>query len=403
MTIVKKTDKTNELRKRLLVILTIIILYLIGSMVPLLGVEPDPDQENVFNAQRIVTTMLNGASKERSFFALGIMPYINAMILVQCFVIFRSAEAKARISQQRIQRATGVLTFIFGLFYALNKTWAFEYTIPYVPQFVARLIVIGEMLLGIAVMFLMLEFNKDHGVGETMPLIVINIISGLRKTIGDINLLEYKKLLILCAFVIFATLLLENLFARIPVLRVSINNVHAEKNYIAYKHNIIGVMPVMFATAVFMLPQLILKLLLYINPDNETLRNLTVKMNLTQPMGVVVFLFIIDFLAISLAFLMLNPWDMANNLKKSGDCLVGVPAGKKTARYLARYILGFAILSGLFQSGCMGISLMMSLNGVVPSQVALLPMNTMMLVGFASNIFFELRSYYRFDGYRFFL
>ncbi|MBQ1901400.1 MAG: preprotein translocase subunit SecY [Lachnospiraceae bacterium] len=403
MTKISKSDKTNELRKRLLVILTIIILYLIGLMVPLLGVEPDTGQENAFNAQRIVTTMLNGANNQKGFFALGIMPYINAMIFVQCFTIFRTSESRARISQQRIQRLTGILTFFLGFFFAMNKTSGWDITIPHVPYMVARMLVIGEMLIGIAILFVMLEFNKKHGVGETMPLIVINIIGGLKKTVGDVNLLDYKGLLILCLFVIVATFIIENVFIKIPVQRVSINNVHAEKNYIAYKLNIVGVMPVMFGTAVFMLPQLLLKLWIYIDPDNITIREISMRMNLTDSLGVHVYLCIIILLVILLAFLLLNPWEMAKNLRKSGDCIVGVPSGKKTSQYLVRRIFALCIFSGLFQSGCMAVSLQMSLHGILPSEVAMLPMNAMMLVSFACSIFFELRSYYRFDGYRFFL
>ncbi|MCR5144480.1 MAG: hypothetical protein K6B67_04145 [Lachnospiraceae bacterium] len=400
---IKKPDRTNELSKRLLVMFTIIILYLIGLSVPLLGVEPDIDQNGIQNAENIVTTMLNGANNQKSIFTLGIMPYMNAMIFVQCFVVFRSSESKGRISQRRMNRWTGILTFFFALFYAITRTKTFDYKYDFMPELGFRILAIAQLLLGTLILFWLLEWNKKAGIGQTMPLIIINIIGGLRNTIGQHDLREYPMLLALCGIVVIIIIIAETVMIKIPVQRVSINNVHTEKNYIAYKLNIIGVMPVMFGTAVFMLPQLILHLILLFQPDNENLKSIIDRMVMTEPLGVKVFLIIIMFLAIAFSFLMLSPKEQADNLRKAGDCIVNVPSGKKTRWYLTKWVLLLSVLSGLFQSGCMAISLKMSLDGIVPTQCAMLPMNAMMISGFVCSIFFELRSYYRFDKYKFFL
>ena len=198
-------------------------------------------------------------------------------------------------------------------------------------------------------------------------------------------------------------LIMENVMIRIPVQRVSIHNVYAEKSYIAFKLDPIGVMPVMFAVSFFMIPQLIVRFLLILNEDNVTLKLINERMNLTNLSGAAIYLGIIFALNIIFSFIMLSPGEMAEQLQKGGDSIVGVYAGKRTKRYLRRKLLILSVFSGFVLCFLMGIPLNMSLRGEIPSDLALMPATAMILIGIICPLYQEVKAYGKFDSYSFFI
>ena len=203
--------------------------------------------------------------------------------------------------------------------------------------------------------------------------------------------------------VLFITLLIENVELHIPVQRVSIHNIYADKNYIAFKLNPIGVMPVMFSSSIFILVKYIFYALGGIFKDSTFLLNLNANMDLTSKTGVNTYLIIVFLFTIIFSFAMLAPSDMADNLQKGGDSIVGVYAGRDTKRYFFLAILLLSVVSGVVLASCMALSLYLSLLGNVSSDLATLPSSIMILVSVLSNILSEAYSYYKLDMYKFFI
>jgi preprotein translocase subunit SecY len=124
---------------------------------------------------------------------------------------------------------------------------------------------------------------------------------------------------------------------------------------------------------------------------------------MTKTTGAYAFVIIIMILAVGFSYVILSPTDVARNLMKSGDSIVDVPSGIETRTYLRKKILLLSLHSGFVEGLCMGISLWLVITNRVPETAAMIPMNLMLLTSFVVQIVQELRAYYLYDAYSFFL
>ncbi len=398
-----KNNKTHELRRRLLFTILILAVYMVGRSFLLYNVDPAAYQLEELDSQNIMFSMISGDRYRYTLFALGIMPYITATLIIWIVMALRGAEFRARISPQKMGRFTLVLMVIIAAAFAISRVDELVFKESGLDIETLRAIAILEMVIGAIIIYKMADLNKEHGIGAQTPIILVNILDNLFSTIQKYTWKELQEPLVLCLIMAVVILVMENIIIHVPVQRVSIHNVYADKNYIAFKLDPIGVMPVMFAVSFFMIPQLLIRFLLILYEDNSTLQLIYEKMNLTSITGVSIYLGIIFFLNILFSFIMLTPGEMAEQLQKVGDSIVGVYAGKKTRKYLRRKLLLLCILSGSILCLMMGISLGLSLKGEISSELALLPATAMILIGILCPLYREVKSYHRFDTYSFFI
>ena len=395
--------KTHELRNRLLFTLMILAVYMAGRNLLLYGVDSAAYQLEELNSQNIVNSMISGDRYQYTLFALGIMPYITANMIMWVLTALQGDEAKARSSPRRTQRKTFVIMLLLAVCFALPRAEGLIFKESDLPLDVLRAIAAVEMIVGAVIVYHMTTSNRKHGIGAQMPIILVNILDNLISTIRKYTWEELSKPVALCLVMAVIILIMEIRIVRIPVQRVSIHNEFADKSFIAFKPNPIGVMPVMFAAAFFMLPQLFIRLLLRMDENNRTLQNISGRLNLNDEVGVAVYLVIIVILNILFSFIMLMPGEMAKQLQKGGDSIVGIYAGKKTKRYLRMKLLKLCIFSSCILCLMMGISLRLSLMGVISSDLALFPATGSILAGIGCPLYREVKSYRRFDSYTFFI
>lgn len=401
----KGRRQSFELPKRVVCTLFVLIIYLLGRNIVLYGVDVSSIQAQHTSTQDFVISMLSGDRYMSSFFALGITPYITASMLLLIVFVFFPNDVKKRISQQKIGMITMIIAGILSVIYACVRSSELEYVKdnPYFDSFGLRLITIISLTIGAFIIIGLMQLNKEHGIGQQLPIILFNIIDGLYTTIvGNVTSIHYELILI-CLEVVVITIIMEYVEVKIPIQRVSIDNIYADKSYIAFKLNPIGVMPVMFSTSIFLLIKYIIQFLGEVFPNAESLAWLNIHMNMNEVTGVWIYLFIILLFTIFFSFIMLSPDDLARNLQRAGDSIVNVYAGKVTLRYFRFVIFILSLLSGFVMACCMGISFFLAINTNLNQQVAMLPSSLMMLVSMFSNLLNEINGYRKFDSYRFFL
>lgn len=398
-----KKSKTHELGRRLLFTIMILTVYMVGRSLLLYNIDPAAYELAELDTQNIMISMISGDRYQYTLFALGIMPYITATLLIWIFMAVKGAEFRARFSPQKTERYTLIFMIFIAASFAISRADELVFKESALDPQVLRAIAVLEMTIGAIIIYRMAFLNKERGIGGQTPLILVNVLDNLFSTIRRFPWEEISKLLVLCLVMAGVILIMENVMIRIPVQRVSIHNVYAEKSYIAFKLDPIGVMPVMFAVSFFMIPQLIVRFLLILNEDNVTLKLINERMNLTNLSGAAIYLGIIFALNIIFSFIMLSPGEMAEQLQKGGDSIVGVYAGKRTKRYLRRKLLILSVFSGFLLCFLMGISLSMSLRGEIPSDLALMPATAMILIGIICPLYQEVKAYGKFDSYSFFI
>ena len=396
-------NRTYELRRRLLVTILILILYLAGRSLLLYGIDPTAYPPERPGSQNILVSIISGDRHRYSVFALGIMPYITSNLIAWLYTAVRGSDFRMRISQQKIERSTLALAAAVAVVSAVLRADKLKFRVSALNVDALKAIAVLEMVAGAAVVYLLADLNRKRGAGGQTPIILVNIVDNLFWTAVGFSWPELRKPVALSLVMAAVILVMENVIFRIPVQRVSIHNEYADKSYIAFKLDPIGVMPVMFALSFFMIPQGIVGFLLMIFEDSQTLRLMDARLSLDDPVGACIYLGIIFGLNLIFSFIMVAPGEMSDQLRKSGDSIVGVYAGKKTKRYLQKRLLLLVLLSGCVLCLLMGMSLCLALQGEIPTELALLPATTMTLTGILCFLYREVKTYWRFDSYLFFM
>ena len=391
--------KDSILKYKLLYTALVLFIYLLGKNLPLYGIDLSAYANQTLDTATLLIQAISGDVYRRSVFALGISPYMMASILVQMVVAFRSADAKARISPKKKNYIMLELTLIFALFQAVLQVRNLSFAVTGQRLMLAQVVSVVEMIAGAMIILWLSEQNKKYGVGGQTALIFVNILEGIVAILTKGSMESLVIPLLISLIVIMIMVILENAEKRIPVQRISIHNIYADKNYLAIKLNPIGVMPVMFSTAFFMLPQLLVTGLAWLFPGQKTIIWWQENLVLTKPLGVIVYIVILYALTIGFSRVFLNPTETTEQFLKSGDSLVGIHAGRDTKRYLSRNITRISLFSATALSLCLSVPMVMQLNGYMDNSLSALPTSIMMLTGIWSNLYREVLSIRDMDAY----
>lgn len=389
-------EKTHLVRNRCLFSIVIIVIYFICHRIPLNGIDMSAYDNLGLDLGAVLSLTVNGSSKQCYVMSLGISPYITASLVISILFAIRSKEARARTSPKAmnywITALTFIVTLVQSIFYALN--------LKYVDRNVMSvLLAILELMAGASIAQYLLMKNQKYGVGGFAPIIIVNmaetLIGTLMKSTIDALMIPLAISFVMVIIMIF----MEMHEKKIPLQRVSVHNVHADKNYLAIKYNPVGFMALMFGSAIFMIPQLIVALIHHYH-KSEIINFLFKNLNMSTVFGMRVYVVMMFLFTVLLSLLFVNPKDLSDDLLQGGDCIENIPAGKPTRRYIRKWVLFFSCLSGLIMCGCLSLCMYLQYKGIVDATVAMLPTTFMMLSGFICSIYLEIRAYRDFDSYK---
>ena len=347
--------KVPELRNKILFTLGILVLYRFGAYLPVPGI-PFQAFADSFSQQGVSMVMLDlftgGALSNFSVFALGIMPYITASIIMQLMqgvipAVGRWAK-EGETGRRRITQVTRYLTLGLGLINAVGYLFLFKseaYGVVFstaVPEIVTDILVVFTLVVGTALIMWMGELITQHGVGNGMSLIIfVSIISSVPLAIfSSINLnadmgmgiAVTVLILVVVLLCIPAIIFVERAQRRIPISyakRVQGRKVMGgQSSYLPIKINAAGVIPIIFASCLIYFPAQIAALF---NVDW-----LTMVANAISAGWVnwILTALLIVFFAYFYTSIVFNPEDTAENLQRQGGFIPGIRPGQNTVQYI---------------------------------------------------------------------
>lgn len=400
----KKKENTEHIMKyKLLYTALLLCIYIAGKLLPLYGVDRAAYVNTSIDAQKLLLQTIGGDIQQISLFALGFSPYMIVMLVVQIVNALRKTNTKSKISFRRSNQITMIFTAILAVIQAILNVQHLVFLEGMSSIFMAKLIAVLEMVTGTLLIVWMADRNGRYGVGGQTAFICINVLEGSLRMLSGSRQKDVLLLFILSLVAMCVIILLENAEMRIPMQRISIYNIYADKNYLAFKLNPIGVMPVMFSTAFFMLPQLFLGGLSWLMPDNAQILWWKEKITLTEPLGMTLYILILYALTIGFSIIFISPEDLTEQFLKSGDSIVNIHAGIRTKCYLMKRVMGISIFSATVMGICVGLPLFLSMKGLVASERAMLPASVMMFTGICCNLFREMKTIHIHDSYKVFL
>lgn len=389
-------EKTHLVRNRCLFSIVIIVIYFICHRIPLNGIDMSAYDHLGLDLGAILSLAVNGSNKQCYVMSLGISPYITASLVISILFAMRSKEARARTSPKAmnywITALTFIVTLIQSVFYALNLKYEDR-------NVMSVLLVIFELMAGASIAQYLLMKNKKYGVGGFAPIIMVNMTETLVGTLMKSSIDALRIPLGISFVMVVIMIFMEMHEKKIPLQRVSVHNVHADKNYLAIKYNPVGFMALMFGSAIFMIPQLVVALIHHYH-KSEIVIFLYKNLNMSTVFGMRVYVVMLFLFTVLLSLLFVNPKDLSDDLLQGGDCIENIPAGKPTRRYIRKWVLFFSCLSGLIMCGCLSLCMYLQYKGIVDASVAMLPTTFMLLSGFICSIYLEIRAYRDFDSYK---
>ncbi|TKB49540.1 preprotein translocase subunit SecY [Ferrimonas aestuarii] len=348
----------SELKARLLFVLGAIIVFRAGSFVPIPGIDAAVLAELMKQQQGTIVSMFNmfsgGALERASIFALGIMPYISASIIMQLLTVVHPTMAELKkegeAGRRKISQYTRYGTLVLATFQSFGIATG-------LPNMVSNLVVApgpafyftAVVSLVTGTMFLMWlgEQITERGIGNGISILIFaGIVAGLPSAIGqtaeqarqgELHVLLLLVLAVIIFAVTYFVVFMERGQRRIVVnyaKRQQGRQVFAQQStHLPLKVNMAGVIPPIFASSIILFPGTLAQWF----GNNEGLRwlsDISVVLSPGQPLYVMIYAVAIVFFCFFYTALVFNPRETADNLKKSGAFIPGYRPGEQTARYI---------------------------------------------------------------------
>lgn len=368
-----KTDKFGDLRRRLVFLLLALVVYRIGAHIPVPGIDPVQLQQ-LFNGQQGILNLFNmfsgGALERFTVFALGIMPYISASIIIQLLTVIHPALAELKkegeTGRRKISQYTRYGTLLLGTVQAFGIATGLPNMMQGLvsnPGFGFYFTAVVSLVTGTMFLMWLGEQITERGIGNGISLIIfVGIIAGLPHAIGataeqarqgELHIL----LLLLLAVIVFAVtyfvVFVERGQRRIVVnyaKRQQGNRVFAaQSTHLPLKLNMAGVIPAIFASSIILFPGTIAS---WFGQGNSWGANLLQEISMTlqpgQPLYEMLYAAAIIFFSFFYTALVFNPRETADNLKKSGAFIPGIRPGEQTARFIDKVMTRLTLAGALY-------------------------------------------------------
>ncbi|PAU54281.1 preprotein translocase subunit SecY [Pseudomonas sp. PIC25] len=362
----------SELWARLRFLFLAIIVYRIGAHIPVPGINPDRLADLFRQNEGTILSLFNmfsgGALERMSIFALGIMPYISASIIMQLMTavspqleqLKKEGEAGRRKISQYTRYGTLVLAFVQAIGMSIGLA---SQGVAFTTDFGFHFVAVTTFVAGAMFMMWLGEQITERGVGNGISMLIFaGIVAGLPSAIGksfesarqgDINIIALLAIGLLAVAIIGFVVFIERGQRRIAVhyaKRQQGRKVFAaQTSHLPLKVNMAGVIPAIFASSILLFPA---SLGSWFGQGEGMgwLQDIAQSIAPGQPLNILLFSAGIIFFCFFYTALMFNPKDVAENLKKSGAFIPGIRPGEQSARYIDGVLTRLTMFGALYMT-----------------------------------------------------
>ncbi|MBN1541208.1 preprotein translocase subunit SecY [candidate division KSB1 bacterium] len=371
---VQSVFKIPELKRKILFTGMILIVYRIGGHVPVPGVNAQALLEFFQSAQRgllgLYDLFAGGAFSRATVFALGIMPYISASIIIQLlgavFPYFQKLQKEGEQGRKKITQLTRYGTVMIAIMQGygvsvflerIGMTSSGQLVVPF-PGMGFRLLTVLTLTCGTVLIMWLGEQITERGIGNGISLIIfIGIIARFPNSVFDEiqqviagNRTLIVELLLWALFVgtIAGSVLLTQGMRKIPVQyakRVVGRKIYGgQSTHIPLRVNTAGVMPIIFAQSILFIPQTIVQFF----PNSEFMQSINLLFDYQSWVYWIIYGVMIVFFTYFYTAIAFNPVDVADNMRKYGGFIPGVRPGKKTAEFIDNILTRITLPGSIF-------------------------------------------------------
>ncbi len=363
-----------DLRRRIFFTFGLLAVYRIGTFIPIPGVDPAGLKEFMDAARGTVLGFLNlfsgGALERMTVFALGIMPYISASIILQLLTVvwpyLEKLSKEGELGRRKITQYTRYGTVVLSVIQSLGISFFLESAqapggMPLVPDNIKgwgfRLLTVLTLTTGTAFVMWLGEQITERGIGNGISLIIFaGIVVALPAAIlgtftdvasGKLQILVVAVLVVFMLLVVAAIVFMERGQRRIPIQyakRVVGRRVYGgQSTYLPLRVNTGGVIPVIFAASIMSFPQTLGQMF-----ENRWLQKVTEALGWGEPLYNLCYFLSIIFFCYFYTSIIFNPEDTAENMRKYGGFIPGIRPGKRTAEFIDKILTRITLVGSIY-------------------------------------------------------
>ena len=360
----------SELWSRLRFLLLAIIIYRIGTHIPVPGFDPER-LSDLFNQNQgtflgLFNMFSGGALERMSILALGVMPYISASIIMQLMSAtvpaLEQLKKEGENGRRQINQYTRYLTVALALFQGTGLAVSFaSQGLAFEVNSLFYMVAIASLVSGAVFLMWLGEQITERGIGNGISMLIFaGIVAGIPGAIGqsiesarqgDLNSLMLLVILILALAVVYFVVFIERGQRRLTVnyaQRQGRKGYNAQSSHLPLKVNMAGVIPAIFASSLLLFPASISQWFGQGVNAPAWLQDISLLIGPGQPLYVLLFSALIIFFSFFYTALMYNPKEVADNLKRGGAYLPGIRPGDQTAKYIDSVTTRLTLIGGVY-------------------------------------------------------
>ncbi len=362
-------SQAKDLKNRILFTILLLIVYRLGTYVPISGVDPMALKEIMGNSQKGLLGMFNmfsgGAVTRMAIFALGIMPYISSSIIVQLLTgvsdYFKSLKEQGEIGRKKITQITRYGTVLIACLQGYGVSVGLENAGNLViePGMGFRIITTISLVAGTTFLMWLGEQITLRGVGNGISLIIFSgIVAEIPRALastfelgrtGALSALMIVGIFILVIFTVLFIVFFERAMRKIlvnyPKRQVGNKIYGGDSSYLPLKINTAGVIPAIFASALLLLP---ITLTNFGFAESDLSIKISSMFTQGQPLYMLLYASGIIFFAFFYTSIVFNPKETAENLRKYGGYIPGIRPGERTAEYIESILIRLTTVGSLY-------------------------------------------------------
>jgi len=364
--------KLGDLKSRLLFLLGALIVYRIGTHIPVPGIDPAQlaqmfSSKNGAGILDMVNMFSGGALGRFSVLALGIMPYISASIIMQLLTVvspqMEALKKEGEAGRRKITQYTRYGTVVLALFQSMGIAIAMESQQSLVldPGMIFRITTMVTLTTGTMFLMWLGEQITERGIGNGISLIIFaGIVSGLPKAVfNTLTLIGQNAITIPVGMMIFVGVVLitylvvyvergqRKIVVNYAKRQVGNKIFGGQTSHLPLKLNMSGVIPPIFASSIILFPATLAGWF-GSHEGMAWLKDVSGALSMGQPLYVMLYTAAIIFFCFFYTALVYNPKETADNLKKSGAFVPGIRPGEQTARYIEKIMLRLTLIGALY-------------------------------------------------------
>jgi preprotein translocase subunit SecY len=368
---VAKSGRFGDLKRRILFVLGALIVYRIGAHIPVPGIDPERLAE-LFQSQAggilgVFNLFSGGALSRFTIFALGIMPYISASIIMQLMTVavpsLEQLKKEGEAGRRKITQYTRYGTLVLAFAQSLGIAIALEGQAGLVlePGLTFRFVTVATLVTGTMFLMWLGEQITERGIGNGISLIIFSgIVAGLPSALGGLfelvrtggmhpftALIISVLVVVVTGFVVFVERGQRKILVNYAKRQVGNKVYGGQSSHLPLKLNMAGVIPPIFASSIILFPATLGQ---WFGSSEELtwLRDITATLAPGQPVYVMLYAAAIIFFCFFYTALVFNAKDTADNLKKSGAFVPGIRPGDQTARYIDKILTRLTLVGAAY-------------------------------------------------------